>query len=164
MPPAVELLREERLDDLLRDLDARGAPAQRQHVGVVVVARHERRVVVVAQRTAHAIHFVGGDGNADARAAHDDAARGLAARHARADVGANVRVVAPRPVAPGKCAFKTAEARANYEECEYALGVQHFQRCVLAALPDDVKEGEGGAPFIEKGVRRIISRGHRGMS
>jgi hypothetical protein len=58
----------------LGHFDSGGATADGQHVGVIVLASHLRRVVVVAQRAPNAVDFVAGDGDADARAAYHNAA------------------------------------------------------------------------------------------
>src|SRR5262252_9437632 len=53
------------------------AAAEGENVGVVVFAGEARGVYIVGERGADAGHFVGSDGNANARAANGDAQIGL---------------------------------------------------------------------------------------
>src|SRR6202030_2312929 len=58
---SLELGIEEDLRYLLGQLGGDDASADRKDVGVVVLARHPRRVQIVAERGAGAVHFVGRD-------------------------------------------------------------------------------------------------------
>ena len=81
MAAALELGGEEGLHDGLRQIGAHDARPQGQHVGVVVAAGHLRHERVGTQGAAHAVNLVGGDGNADAGGADDDATLTLAGGH-----------------------------------------------------------------------------------
>ena len=81
------------VDDLVGEAGGDDPAAQREHVGVVVLARQPGRVEVVAERRADAGHLVGGDLLALAAPAEHDAAVGLAADDAPRHVGADRRVV-----------------------------------------------------------------------
>src|SRR5436853_6918856 len=70
---AGELRREERPDDLARKVRADDARAKAEYVHVVVLHGLMRRVAVVADRGADAREFIGGNRDARAAAADDDA-------------------------------------------------------------------------------------------
>ena len=93
MAAAFELGGEEQCQDLLGQAGADHSAADTEHVGVVVLARHAGGVQVVAQRSAHAAHLVGGQLLALAAAADDDAVQRLAVAHRAPDRGADLRVV-----------------------------------------------------------------------
>src|SRR5690242_16704538 len=61
MPAAVETGREPQRDDLLSQAEADDASAEGEDVGVVVAARQPRRIQIVAEGGADAVHFVRGD-------------------------------------------------------------------------------------------------------
>ena len=90
---ALEGRGEPELEDLRRQAGGDDAPTHGEHVGVVVLAAQARGVQVVAQRGPHAVHLVGGDLLALARAAEHDAPVGLAGHHGAADGGTDGRVV-----------------------------------------------------------------------
>jgi hypothetical protein len=78
----------------LGDAGADDPGAQRDHVGVVVGARRGGGERLGAQRAAHARHLVGGDADADAGAADDEAqGRRPRRRHRATDRGAVVGIV-----------------------------------------------------------------------
>ena len=78
--PAVELRAEERAHELGGELGADHLGAEAEHVHVVVLDALVRRVGVVADRGADPGELAGRDRGADARAADEDAALGVAAR------------------------------------------------------------------------------------
>ena len=82
---AFELRVEEDPRDLLGELGGHDPGADREHVGIVVLARHARGVEIVAERGARAAHLVGRDLLALPAAAEHDAHVGVAASrpHAR---------------------------------------------------------------------------------
>ena len=89
MPPLVAPAGERRVRATALRISSASAAAtiraaHRQHVGVVVLARHPRGVEVVAERGADAEHLVGGNLLALAAAADHDAAVGAAVRDLRA--------------------------------------------------------------------------------
>ena len=91
---AFELGVEEDPRDLLGQLGRDDPRADREHVGVVVLARHARGVEIVAERGARAVHLVGRDLLALAAAAeHDADDRRRRRTTARADRRAVRRVV-----------------------------------------------------------------------
>ena len=60
-------------DDLTRRAEARHAAAHGQYVGIIMFPRHPGRIDIMAERRANPLDFIGGNGNADARAAEHDA-------------------------------------------------------------------------------------------
>src|SRR5437867_3568451 len=70
-----------------------GAPAQGQHVRVVVLAREPRGLLAGHHRRAHPGDLVGCNALADSAAPQHDAAVGLAARHHLSDRKAEVGIV-----------------------------------------------------------------------
>jgi len=78
---AREIGGEERVETVLGDGLADDAGAQRQHVGIVVLAAQAGGGLVVAEGGANAGGAVDGNGDADAGAADDAAAVGLAGGH-----------------------------------------------------------------------------------
>jgi hypothetical protein len=92
---------DERVDQLVRQLHADHAPAQHEHVHVVVLDTLMRRIGVVAQPGADAGHLVGGHRGADAAAAQQDAAFGVVplqrGAHRLGEVRVVDRLVAVRP-------------------------------------------------------------------
>ena len=93
MAAAVEARLDPGADDFARRPVAEHAPAHREHVRVIVMARHLRRIDIVAERTTDALDLVAGNRNADARAAERDAAVRLAADDIGADLLRDIRVV-----------------------------------------------------------------------
>src|SRR4051812_21878642 len=77
MPAALPRRGEEDVDDRKGERLAEQTTAEREHVGIVVLARQARRRLVVAQRGARAVHLVGRDLLALAAAADDDAELGV---------------------------------------------------------------------------------------
>ena len=67
--------------------------AERQHVGVVVLAAVPGQRDVVTGRRAHAVHLVGGHGRADAGAVDHDAAVALPAGHQPRHRVGNARII-----------------------------------------------------------------------
>lgn len=63
---------EEGVHNLECDLDAGGSAAKRQHIGIIVLACHPGRVVIVRERATNALDLVARDRDADAGAAHDN--------------------------------------------------------------------------------------------
>ena len=84
---------QERLHDLLGLLEIGLPGAQRQHVGVVVLAAVLRQGDIVTGRRAHPAHLVGGHRRADARAVNHDAAIALPAGDQARDGVRNARVI-----------------------------------------------------------------------
>ena len=80
MAAALKVRGQEGVHDLERKPRAEHARAHSEDVRVVVAAGHLGRVAVPAQGGADALDLVGGDGDADARAADEDAALAFAAR------------------------------------------------------------------------------------
>ena len=78
MAAAFELRVEENLQRLARDLDADQPLAERHDIGIVVLARQPRRGRVVGEHGADLGIAVGRDRDADAGAADQHAALGLA--------------------------------------------------------------------------------------
>src|SRR4029450_8041355 len=79
--------------DFIGKAEGDDAPAHREDVGVVVLARQPRGIEIVAQRGANPAAFVCGDLLALAAAADDDTAIGAAADHTPRDGGADRRIV-----------------------------------------------------------------------
>ena len=80
MAAALKLGVEERVHDLEREARAEHARAHGEDVRIVVAAGHLGGVAVAAQGGADALDLVGGDGDADAGAADEDAALALPVR------------------------------------------------------------------------------------
>ena len=80
MAAALKLSVEERVHDLEREARAEHARAHGEDVRIVVAAGHLGGVAGAAQGGAEALDLVGGDGDADAGAADEDAALVLPAR------------------------------------------------------------------------------------
>jgi hypothetical protein len=80
-------------ENLVGEPEGDDAPAHRQDVRVVVLARQARRVEIVAQRRAHTGDLVGGDLFALAAPADDDAAIGAAFGDRPPDGDADRRIV-----------------------------------------------------------------------
>ena len=72
---------QEGVDDLKRETGSRDARAHREDVGVVVQPCRLGGKAVAAERRADAAELVGGDGNADARAADQNALFAFAGRN-----------------------------------------------------------------------------------
>src|SRR5436190_1648608 len=81
------------LEDLDRRVPRRDARAERQDVGVVVLAAEPRRVGVGAGGGADAGDLVGGHRHTEPGAAHEDAPAGLARRHGARDERREVGIV-----------------------------------------------------------------------
>ena len=94
MPPALELVGEERGDDLPGHEGTHHGGADGQHVGIVVPPGHLGAPRLAAQGAADAPDLVGRDGRADAGGAHHDAPLSLSLRHSPAGRLNEVRVVA----------------------------------------------------------------------
>ena len=92
MPRLARRRRQERLDDLVRDV-ARELATERSHVREVVLARVLRHRDVAAGRRAHARHLVGRDGRADAGTIDHDAQLALATRHGLGHGARKIRIV-----------------------------------------------------------------------
>src|SRR5579884_691584 len=90
---AVELRGEEHLDELPRDCGAEDLRAEAEHVHVVVLDTLVRAVEVVADRRADAGDLARRHRGADAGAADEDAALGVARADRLADLARLVRVV-----------------------------------------------------------------------
>jgi hypothetical protein len=90
---AFECLGEEDLDDFLGNAGTDDASAHRQHVGIVVLARHPSRIETVAERCADASHLVCSELFALTAAAEDDAKVGVAITHSSADTRADFGVI-----------------------------------------------------------------------
>ncbi len=93
MASTFERSAEERGDDLLGEADPDDPSTEAQHVRVVVLACHTRRVQVVAQRSADAMHLVGGQLLALSASAEHDAEIGVAVANRAADACADRGVV-----------------------------------------------------------------------
>ena len=79
--------------DLARGPKARHATAHGQYVCIIMFSRHACRIDILAQRRANPLDFVGGNRNADARAAEHDAAIRRAAGDIRTDLLCNIRII-----------------------------------------------------------------------
>ena len=79
--------------DLSRRADTCHAPPHGKDVRVVVLARHDRRIDVGTECGADAVDLVCRDGDADSRAAEDDAAIRLAGNNVSADFLRDVGIV-----------------------------------------------------------------------
>jgi hypothetical protein len=88
-----ELGGKERRHNFFGETDSDDSCANRQHIGVVVRARHLRGVQAIAQRRAHTAHFVGGQLLALPTAAEDNADLGLAITNGPTDSGADGWIV-----------------------------------------------------------------------
>jgi hypothetical protein len=93
MPSALERCRQPECHDLVCQPGPDDPSANGEHIGVVVLPRHPRRVELVAERRTHAGDFVGRYLLALTAAAHHDAAIGLTAHDGATDPGADRRVV-----------------------------------------------------------------------
>ena len=93
VPAALERRRQPGLDDGPGGVGVGAVAREREHVGVVVLARERRTLDVVDQRGAHARETVRGVRHAEAAAADHDAARGFAARDRARGGGRELRVV-----------------------------------------------------------------------
>src|SRR5437870_4462338 len=93
----VEARGEERGDELARKRRANDFRAEAEHVHVVVLDTLVRAVGVVADRGADPRELAGGDRGADAGAADDDPALGVAGDDRPADLSRLVGVVDPHP-------------------------------------------------------------------
>ena len=98
---AVEPGGEKGADEVDGELGADHLRAQAEHVHVVVLDALVRGVDVVADRGADARELAGGDRGADARAADEDPALGVAALDRLAQLARLVRVVDPLGVRVG---------------------------------------------------------------
>ena len=78
MPSAFELRAQERIHDIERQAFAHHARAEREHVGVVVLADHAGGISVGADAAADALHLVRRHHDALPRAAQDDAEPAIA--------------------------------------------------------------------------------------
>ena len=85
-------------DDFAGGLDTDDAGAETEHIHIVVLDSLVRRVGIVAEAGAGSADFVGGDAGADAAAADNDAALGLAGGDSSGDGERKVRVVVKRIV------------------------------------------------------------------
>ena len=74
MAAAFKVRGQDRVHDLEREARAEHACAHGEDVRIVVAAGHLCRVAVPAQGGADALDLIGGDGDADARTADEDAA------------------------------------------------------------------------------------------
>jgi hypothetical protein len=90
---AFERRREPRGDERPRALGVEAVGRQREHVGVVVLARHARRLDVLHPRRAHAREAVGGVADTEPAAADHDPARHVAARDRARSRGGEVGIV-----------------------------------------------------------------------
>src|SRR5258708_29060958 len=93
MAPAFEFGAEKYPEAILGDFGAEDAGAQRQHVGVVVLAREACGGHVVADGGAHGAVPVGGDRDADAGATDEDAAPGLAGLYRPRQRSGEIRII-----------------------------------------------------------------------
>src|SRR3546814_10170924 len=93
MATAGELGGKESLHTVAGGLDADQPGAERQYVGVVMLAAQPGAGGVVAQCGTAAGDPVGGDGNADTGAADGDAEAGLAGRHGLAQGAAEIGII-----------------------------------------------------------------------
>src|SRR5438876_4238842 len=100
MAPSFEGRAEPEGDDLVGELERDDAPAHGEDVRVVVLARHPRRVEIVALAGVRAAHLVGGDLLALPAPADDDAAVRLARDDEPRDLRTDRRIVR-RAVAEG---------------------------------------------------------------
>ena len=93
MAAAGERRREPQRHDFVRQAKRDDAPAHGEDVGVVVLARQARHVEIVAERRAHAGHFVRRDLFPLTAAAQHDTAIGAAVGDGAADADADRRIV-----------------------------------------------------------------------
>lgn len=91
---ALEVGGQEDIHQLKGHHGGRDGGAQGHHIGVVVLPGQARAHVVVEQGAADALHFVGGDGDADARGAADDAGFTFPGSHCPGRGGPKVGIVA----------------------------------------------------------------------
>jgi acetyl-CoA C-acetyltransferase len=91
--PTVEGGRQEEVDDLVGQAHTDDASADGEHVGVVVCSGHASGVEVVAQRSAHATHLVGGELLALAAPAEHDARIGSTVAYGTTHCGAEDGIV-----------------------------------------------------------------------
>ena len=94
MAAAFKLARQKGLRNHAAQLRANHARAEGKHVRVVVHTAHLGGIAVRAGAAANALHLVGRDGNADARAAAQNAALAFAAHHGLRRALGKHRVVA----------------------------------------------------------------------
>lgn len=80
-------------DDFAGNLDTDDAGAEAEHVHIVVLDSLVRRVGIVAQAGAGSADLIGGDTGADAAAADNDAALGLAGGYGSRNGECEVRIV-----------------------------------------------------------------------
>ena len=116
MAPARERRDEPELDDLVGERGGDDAAADRQDVGVVVLARHPRTIQVVAEGGANPVDLVGRDLFPLAAPADDDAAIRLAVRDQPRDLGADRRIVDRRFRIRSAIVHVVAEAGERAEE------------------------------------------------
>src|SRR5258707_7155331 len=90
--PARVLRLQPELEDLVRETEGDDASADREDVGVVVLARQARGIQIVAERRADAGYLVGGDLFALTAAAEHDPAIGAPLDHRAADGETDRRV------------------------------------------------------------------------
>src|SRR5438445_13736579 len=93
MPPTFERCVEPELEDLVCQTEGDDAPAHREDVGVVVLARQAGGIEIVAERGADAADFVRRDLFALPRATDHDTAVGASVGHRARDVDADRRIV-----------------------------------------------------------------------
>ena len=73
VPPALKRRVEKHVDELQRKAGADDTLAEAEHIRIIVQPRIFRAKIIGAARRADSLHFIRRDGDADARAAAEDA-------------------------------------------------------------------------------------------